>query len=71
MAETLQYVIPVELREASDGPKLRGTILQEGRAAKGGRAELFAPGSVVWASDGIALLAEHRGAELAARRPYS
>ena len=48
---------------------LRGTVLQEGRAAAGGRSEVFAPLSVVWASDGIALLAEHRGAELARAVP--
>ena len=69
MQETLQYIVPVEVREADDGPKLRGTILQEGRAAQGGRAEVFAPGSVVWASDGIAVLGEHRGAELARAVP--
>ena len=69
MRETLQYVVPVELREADDGPKLRGIVLQEGRAAQGGRAEVFAPGSVVWASDGIALLGEHRGTELARAIP--
>ena len=69
MQEPLQYIVPVEVREADDGPKLRGTILQEGRAAQGGRAELFAPGSVVWASDGISLLGEHRGAELARAVP--
>ena len=69
MQETLQFVVPVEVREADDGPKLRGTILQEGRAAQGGRAELFSPFSVVWLSDGIALLGEHRGAELARAVP--
>ena len=37
MAETLQYVIAAELREASEGPTLRGVVLQEGRAAQGGR----------------------------------
>ena len=56
---------PVEIREADNGPVLSGTILQEGRAAGGGRAELFSPFSVVWPSDGVALRAEHRGAELA------
>ncbi len=61
--------IPVECRSAAEGPKLHGTILQEGRAATGGRAELFAPGSIVWPSDGIALLAEHRGVELARAVP--
>ena len=69
MAETLQYVIPVELREASEGPTLRGVVLQEGRAAQGGRAEVFAPLSVTWPANGIALLAEHRGAELARAVP--
>ena len=60
---------PVEIREAKDGPVLSGTILQEGRAAGGGRAELFSPFSVVWPSDGVALRAEHRGAELARAVP--
>ena len=55
----------VEIREAKDGPMLHGTILQEGRAAQGGRAESFSPLSVVWPSSGIALLGEHRGAALA------
>ena len=69
MAETVQYVVPVELREADEGPMLRGTVLQEGRAAHGGRAEVFAPLSVVWPSDGINLLSGHRGAELARAVP--
>ena len=67
MADVL--TIPVECRSAPDGPMLRGVILQEGRAATGGRAELFAPGAAVWPSDGIAILAEHRGAELARAVP--
>ena len=41
---------------------LHGVILQEGRASAGGRAELFAPQSVVWPSDGVAILPEHHGA---------
>ena len=69
MAEPLQYVVPVEVREAADGRTLKGTILQEGRASAGGRLESFSPLSVVWPSDGIALLAEHRGAELARAVP--
>ena len=44
---------------------LHGVVLQEGRAAQGGRAESFAPLSVVWPATGIALLAEHRGSALA------
>ena len=69
MPGTLQYVVPVELREASDGPTLRGVVLQEGRAAQGGRLESFAPLSVIWPVNGIALLAEHRGSELARAVP--
>ena len=65
MSATLQYVVPVEVRDADDGPLLTGTILQEGRAAQGGRAESFSPFSVVWPHDGIALRGEHRGSELA------
>ena len=65
MLEPLQYAVPVELRESDGVPMLRGTVLQEGRAAQGGRAESFSPLSVVWPSTGIALLAEHRGAVLA------
>ena len=69
MPDTLQYIVPVEVRASADGPMLRGVVLQEGRAASGGRAEVFAPLSVVWPSDGIALLGEHRGAELARAVP--
>ena len=53
---------PVELREAKDGPQLSGILIQEGRVATM-RAEIFAPGSLVWASDGIALRSKHLGAE--------
>ena len=54
----------VEVREASRPgyePTLHGTMIQEGRAASGGRRELFAPGSIEWPSEGVAVLAEHRG----------
>lgn len=51
----------VEVRSAADGPTLYGTIIQEGRAASAGRAELFAPGALVWPSDGIAIRTEHHG----------
>ena len=67
MRDTLQYVVPVEVRDAADGPMLRGVVLQEGRAAQGGRAEVFAPFSVVWPADGIALLGEHRADVVLAR----
>ena len=69
MQEPLQYVVPVEVRESADGPMLRGVVLQEGRAAQGGRAEVFSPFSVVWPMDGIALLGEHHGSELARAVP--
>ena len=62
----------VEVREASRAgyePTLRGTILTEGRAASGGRAEVFVPGSVEWPSNGVAILTEHRGAVEARAQP--
>ena len=51
--------IELELREATG--MLHGTILQEGRAASGGRRELFTPGSVSWPSTGVRILTEHEG----------
>ena len=54
----------VEVREAERPgyePTLRGTMLTEGRAASGGRREVFAPGSVEWPSEGVAVRTEHRG----------
>ena len=54
----------VEVREATRAgyePTLHGVMLTEGRAASGGRAEVFAPGSVTWPHDGVAVLTEHRG----------
>ena len=52
---------PVEIRETDDGPRLIATVIQEGRAAAGGRAELFAPGSVTWPADGIEIRTRHHG----------
>ena len=54
---------PVEVRESETGPMLHGVLIQEGRAASA-RAEVFAPLSLVWASEGIAVRAEHRGVEV-------
>ena len=51
--------VVTEIREA--GGELHGTILTEGRAASGGRAEVFAPGSVTWPAQGIGILVEHGG----------
>ena len=54
----------VEVRESDKPgyePTLRGVMLQEGRAASGGRSEVFTPGSVSWPHDGVLILTEHRG----------
>ena len=54
----------IELRETEGRkPRLQGVIVQEGRAAAGGRSELFVPGSVTWPESGIAIRTEHRGVE--------
>ena len=49
----------VEIRQ---GGRLRGLMLTEGRAASGGRREVFAPGSVEWPEAGVGILTEHRAA---------
>ena len=51
-----------ELELRQEGRELVGVIVQEGRAATGGRAELFSPNSVTWPADGIDILPEHRAA---------
>ena len=58
----LRIVCPIECRASESGPKLRGVLLTEGRAAAGGRAELFVPGAVDWPAAGIAIRREHLGA---------
>ena len=60
MQETLNC--PIEIREADNGPMLHGVLIQEGRVASV-RPEVFSPGSLVWASDGVAIRAKHLGAE--------
>ena len=60
MQETLHCQI--EIREVKDGPMLHGILIQEGRAASA-RAEVFAPGSLQWSAEGIALRAKHLGVE--------
>ena len=57
--------VELEVRASESGPMLRGVILAEGRASTGGRAEVFAPHSLQWPSDGISILSGHYGAELA------
>ena len=51
--------LTVEVRE--EGGELHGVLVQEGRAASGGRSELFAPGSISWPADGVGILCEHHG----------
>ena len=53
---------PVEVRESATGPQIVGCLIQEGRVASV-RAEVFAPGSLVWSATGMALRAEHLGVE--------
>ena len=51
----------LELRESDTSPgRLVGVLLEMGRVA-GDRREIFTPSSVRWPSNGIRLLAEHRG----------
>ena len=54
-----QETIEVEIRREADS--LRGVMIQEGRAASGGRAELFTPDSIMWPAEGVEILLEHRG----------
>ena len=55
--------VPVECRASTDGPRLRATVIQEGRASRGVRAEVFAPGALAWSEDGIAIRTVHLGPE--------
>ena len=61
-------IAAVEIRETDEGERLTGVLLQEGRAASV-RPEVFAPGALVWSSDGIAIRTEHRGREVARAIP--
>ena len=51
----------IEIRESGREPMLHGVLLTEGRAASGGRAEVFAPGSVQWPSGGVGIAVGHDG----------
>ena len=59
MRDAERINVPVECRASQSGPVLHLVALTEGRAARGGRAELFAPGAAVWPSDGIGITTEH------------
>lgn len=49
----------LEIREKEG--VLTGVMLQEGRAATGGRREVFAPGSVEWSAEGVGIKTVHLG----------
>ncbi len=59
--KTSKSFAKVEIRQRDKGPRLHGVLVQEGRAASGGRAELFAPGSVLWPDEGVSILIGHGG----------
>ena len=61
MIDAERFTVPVETRASEDGPRLIGTILTEGRASTGSRAELFTPGAATWPADGIDIRTEHLG----------
>ena len=49
----------LELRASESGPRVRATLIQEGRASTGSRRELFTPGAVQWPGEGVELRTEH------------
>ena len=61
--------VAVECRASESGPTLHGIIVQEGRAATGGRAEVFSPGSILWPAEGIIIRDRHYGSEVARAIP--
>ena len=57
----MQFEIEIK-EQAGREPTLFGVMIQEGRAASGGRSELFAPGAIEWPSEGVGVMTDHRGA---------
>ena len=60
----MRKTFEVEVRESNRAgyePSLRGVMLTEGRAASGGRAEVFANNSVSFPSEGVGIMVRHRG----------
>lgn len=55
----MKTTFEIELRNEGREPELHGTMLTEGRAASGGRAEVFAPGSVQWPELGVEIAPGH------------
>ena len=60
-SDTRTLAVSVECRASEDGPRIRGTIITEGRAASASRREVFTPSSVTWPATGIDVLLEHHG----------
>ena len=54
----MKYIVPIEVRESREGPRLHGTLIQEGRLASQ-RAEVFAPNSLTWSTDGVGIRIGH------------
>ena len=67
MSDRVSFEVEVRAARAGREPTLYGVMLQEGRAASGGRAEVFAPGSVSWPHSGVEVTVGHRAAEVEAR----
>lgn len=56
----MRHSFAVEVREAAPGRRrLHGVMVREGRAATGGRAELFAPGSISTPAEGVGIQIGH------------
>lgn len=64
------HCFEIEIRqEANREPTLHGVMLTEGRAASGGRKEVFAPGSVSWPSEGVEIAPSHKAASESRAHP--
>ena len=62
MTEPERLTADVEIRETGTGkPRLVATLIREGTASTGGRAEVFEPNSITWAEDGVDVLVAHYG----------
>ena len=60
MRDAERFTVPCECRASEDGPTLYLLALTEGRAARGGLAEVWAPGAATWPADGIEVRTVHR-----------
>ena len=65
----MRNVEKLEVRVSVGKRELKGVVLQEGRAASGGRLELFAPGACTWPVAGIELRERHGGRIMATVEP--